>query len=1266
MINKLADLCYSHNYLSYQKENKLLQQEDIKIKDQLLTLDNSINMNDEIKNNNLAKKRSIRDVTLAKNKADVTVNMLIDLMDTSIKNIKQFYDIKKSIHYIELKDKINEINFDIKKDKVLYSSLSKISNEYEFLKKDIINQEKDIEIYRSILLLSEQCNHIYHIYHIYITGFSLESKTLEEVVDKINSFKEKVYNIKNPPLHFKKEEIYQELIDSLLNQNLSNENVGKTLEVVNLINHITKLFYEKNKLNYNGTNDLINIYVIYNIIKSINDTDKHAFGDLSINDIIDTELIYSYIDENDKIKYDTTTIFDCLTRYIKESQSPLSIRNKVNIKYPKEYNIALINYLDEEAKQLKKDFDLIKNIDLLKEKKDALRDEIPDLEKYLTIFLLNLSEKNNITNVDLKDKVIFRYNSDSFNPEVNAASKNFYPPIEMKYTIRDILLGKERKWLSENIQYKRDDNYKNGIFPFQYTEKIKSEINNTDIQNIYISKIENLKNNNEMKEKFYIFLKELLATYNKKEQSYYLLETSPLLLFFADKNRGPRTGNDIINDKINPIDTPIDVVSILTGERLKFASFRDMKMKIDNNIMLKVWFKNHFSNYSDPNISTMKLIKKERDYSYLYENILTFNIEEADILVRSPNEALLFELFERFKDIEVYFSPPTLLIGSITGVAYQSILAASPSFFQAAISDTSDEYYLYLKEGIINIVAELLGESLSEVASKTLAKSIKLYLKNKFIKKSLHINDAIKNFSKNDQLQQSSKILKLEPNELENRFEIKMLSRINPDNLTNDIPSVEYLAQLKADDTINKKITSPIGQCESLMEPVANFMANHDMTNIKYRGIYIWDDATDEMPLNHFVVLGKKNDKNYVFDLTAHQFANEGMPSLNAPLILEETEWGKRYIAAGSNKLIKYKDFNTANRASDVYNAYPGHAPNEIIDGEKILITPPWYWKTVKKDINQNDLIELSNIDSNATPTIRDQIYQIATTDLPIKDNFTFTAEILQHSGLINEAQKTKLIDRLKNISQQAGSSRYEQLNELIEQAHQITTIDQLLQLKKGELVVFSDNDSELVYKNKSRVHTMVSLGNGRFATMASNALDPSLDDGMQFLMAEQLIPLITGKTLKLLNPLTIPKYFVYAGYPKDSSEQDSSLLTTVYKYLADGKKIKNTPSFISLILQKSGELSPEQALIFSDTIEILRDSDNSKTTINDVITNKEKISDVNQLTALSSGTLVIFHKTDYQVSYIMMSIGKKGFITLFSEHLEKTSKYDNELISPS
>ncbi|MFS1539175.1 MAG: hypothetical protein ACL7BU_11440 [Candidatus Phlomobacter fragariae] len=64
--------------------------------------------------------------------------------------------------------------------------------------------------------------------------------------------------------------------------------------------------------------------------------------------------------------------------------------------------------------------------------------------------------------------------------------------------------------------------------------------------------------------KNYAFLKELLKIYNK-ERSYYLLETSFLLLFFADKNSGPSTGNDIINENINPKDMPIEVVSVLSG-----------------------------------------------------------------------------------------------------------------------------------------------------------------------------------------------------------------------------------------------------------------------------------------------------------------------------------------------------------------------------------------------------------------------------------------------------------------------------------------------------------------------------------------------------------------------------------------------------------------------------------------------------------------------------------------------------------------------------
>lgn len=39
-------------------------------------------------------------------------------------------------------------------------------------------------------------------------------------------------------------------------------------------------------------------------------------------------------------------------------------------------------------------------------------------------------------------------------------------------------------------------------------------------------------------------------------------------------------------------------------------------------------------------------------------------------------------------------------MGPVTGFIYSSILAASPAFMKAAISDKEEEYKNYLKEGI--------------------------------------------------------------------------------------------------------------------------------------------------------------------------------------------------------------------------------------------------------------------------------------------------------------------------------------------------------------------------------------------------------------------------------------------------------------------------------------------------------------------------------------------------------------------------------------
>ncbi len=43
-------------------------------------------------------------------------------------------------------------------------------------------------------------------------------------------------------------------------------------------------------------------------------------------------------------------------------------------------------------------------------------------------------------------------------------------------------------------------------------------------------------------------------------------------------------------------------------------------------------------------------------------------------------------------------------------------------------------------------------------------------------------------------------------------------------NLTSDIDAAAYLEELKQNPIINNKIMNPVGQCESLMTPVSNFM----------------------------------------------------------------------------------------------------------------------------------------------------------------------------------------------------------------------------------------------------------------------------------------------------------------------------------------------------------------------------------------------------------------------------------------------------------
>ncbi len=167
-------------------------------------------------------------------------------------------------------------------------------------------------------------------------------------------------------------------------------------------------------------------------------------------------------------------------------------------------------------------------------------------------------------------------------------------------------------------------------------------------------------------------------------------------------------------------------------------------------------------------------------------------------------------------------------------------------------------------------------------------------------------------------------------------------------NLTSDIDAAAYLEELKRNPMINNKIMNPAGQCESLMTPVSNFMNEKGFDNIRYRGIFIWDKPTEEIPTNHFAVVGNKEGKDYVFDVTAHQFENRGMSNLNGPLILSADEWECKYRMATRRKLIYYTDFSNSRIAAYAYDALPRELESESMAG-KVFVTSPRWFNTFKK-----------------------------------------------------------------------------------------------------------------------------------------------------------------------------------------------------------------------------------------------------------------------------------------------------------------------------
>ncbi|MFE0102852.1 hypothetical protein [Streptomyces sp. NPDC059009] len=157
----------------------------------------------------------------------------------------------------------------------------------------------------------------------------------------------------------------------------------------------------------------------------------------------------------------------------------------------------------------------------------------------------------------------------------------------------------------------------------------------------------------------------------------------------------------------------------------------------------------------------------------------------------------------------------------------------------------------------------------------------------------------------------------------------------------------DLLTDMRRNTEINGYVLDPKEKCYALLDPVQKYVGSHGFTDIRYRGMGLWDNGLTDKPATHFAVLADRGGRTFVFDLSAGQFANKGMRGLDGPLITTEANWAKAFQDSTSRKLIKYQDFATISEANDAFRSTKPLEPFAYRSGATVLTAPSWYTNAV-------------------------------------------------------------------------------------------------------------------------------------------------------------------------------------------------------------------------------------------------------------------------------------------------------------------------------
>ena len=493
---------------------------------------------------------------------------------------------------------------------------------------------------------------------------------------------------------------------------------------------------------------------------------------------------------------------------------------------------------------------------------------------------------------------------------------------------------------------------------------------------------------------------------------------------------------------------------------------------------------------------------------------------------------------------------------------------------------------------------------------------------------------------------------------------------------TPDVNAEAYLEEIKKTGGLSGAIAYPSEKCELVITAMANFMKKKEFENIRCRGMAFFVNGMDISATNHFVLIGRKNGRDYAFDITAGQFYGQ-YPELSGPIIMPEEIWAQKYANITSErKLIKYADYplNELRKVKIDYGSYSPYlvrGPNSQLPNAKVLKRPIWYFP--KKSVD--DVADIANTNKKlAFDTIEqaNPVREAARRSRLVRQasdiSWEYAVNLLENAELMSKGPAITLRTGIRQATkyQRASASTPGNVDDLFASRTVINSHENLLSVKQGEILMFMEVDPNLPAKGPRPIHVMVSLGNGRFAGVKNSVLNSSLGDGKQILTAEQLGEFQNG-TFKRRGSAQQPDLQIIAGRPKGLSLEHPSLKSLAENASFSASDKTDISATTTRLLSMSGELAKEQANALNLALTPLLSTTGTGVAhqpITSLLTNATVVNK-QKLMTLPKGELVIFDKSSDASStrHIMYSLGNGEYFMVNAKHLDASLSADKAIV---